>query len=88
MEDKTTNLKRFKDLRRRMDELKNGEKARSHREKITDGCGTVEVIEDLFLEMREARFGEARGILEDIGYHLHQLEESVCELERSQALPA
>lgn len=79
-------VKKFKTLKRRVNDLKNSETARAHKEKMIDSYDTIEIIEDLLLEMKDAEFGETEGVVEDINYYLSQLEENVHELERSQSL--
>lgn len=79
-------VKKFKTLKRRMGDLKNSEAARAHKEKMIDSYDTIEIIEDLLLEMKDEEYGASSGVVEDINYYLSQLEENVHELERSQSL--
>ena len=79
-------VKKFKTLKRRMGDLKNSETARAHKEKMIDSYDTIEIIEDLLLEMKDEEYGGGGAVVEDINYYLSQLEENVHELERSQSL--
>lgn len=79
-------VKKFKTLKKRVADLKNSETARSHKEKMIDSYDTIEIVEDLLLEMKDDEFGDSEGVVDDINYYLSQLEENVHELERSQSL--
>ncbi len=65
--------------------MKDSEVARQHKEMMIDGFDTIEIIEDLLLEMKQDVSLDVGGTQEDINYYLSQLEENVHELERTQA---
>lgn len=78
-------MRKFKTLKRRLIDLKDSETARQHKEKMIDGYDTIEIIEDLLLEMKQDSPIDDGGVQEDINYYLFQLEENVHELERTQS---
>ncbi|MBJ00053.1 MAG: hypothetical protein CME67_02380 [Halobacteriovoraceae bacterium] len=78
-------MRKFKTLKRRLIDLKDSEVARQHKEMMIDGFDTIEIIEDLLLEMKQDVSLDVGGTQEDINYYLSQLEENVHELERTQA---
>lgn len=80
------NVKKFKTLKKRVDDLKGSEAARAHKELMIDSQDTVEIIEDLLIELKDSDSEAGKGAVEDISYYLSQLEENVHELERSQSL--
>lgn len=80
------NVKKFNTLKRRVNDLKGSETARKHKEKMIDSYDTIEIIEDLFIELKDEINGNAGELVEDVSYYLSQLEENVHELERSQSL--
>ena len=79
-------VKKFKTLKRRVGDLKNTEVARAHKEIMIDSYDTIEIIEDLVLEMKDDAEFRPDNMGEDIQYYLSQLEENVHELERGQSL--
>ncbi|MBC77651.1 MAG: hypothetical protein CME64_16720 [Halobacteriovoraceae bacterium] len=78
-------MRKFKTLKRRLIDLKDSEVARQHKEMMIDGFDTIEIIEDLLLEMKQDDSLDVGGTQEDINYYLSQLEENVHELERGQS---
>ncbi len=78
-------MRKFKTLKRRLLDLKDSETARHHKEKMIDGYDTIEIIEDLLLEIKQDVVLDSNGVQDDINYYLSQLEENVHELERTQS---